>query len=167
MKILRRVVWRVRVPLAAWKSGGQDIAMEDGTKKDRDQKKDANTCEDSLCRRECLWNRYNIRRKTVNRERHLNTYKADSLAKHGRGDTEDIHRRNKPLFCEPDIGILGLRKLCDLLSKDGEDRIARSAGIKPGIYWMGPEVLFGALLVSVEGAIEDDIKVVGKGSLRG
>jgi len=44
--------------------------MEDGIKKDRDQKKNANTCKDSFCRRECLWNRY-IRRKIVNREAFL------------------------------------------------------------------------------------------------
>jgi hypothetical protein len=64
--------------------------------------------------------------------RHINTYKADSLAKHVSGETEDIHCRNKPL-CKPDIGILGLRELSKLLSKDGEDRIGRSAGFKLGI----------------------------------
>lgn len=45
----------------------QNIAMEDGIKKDRDQKKNANTCKDNFCWRECLWNRY-IRRNIVNRE---------------------------------------------------------------------------------------------------
>jgi len=64
--------------------------------------------------------------------RHLNTYKAGSLAKHGRGATKDIHCRNKPL-CESGIGVLGLRELGKLLSKDGEDRLARSAGFKAGI----------------------------------
>lgn len=63
---------------------------------------------------------------------HLNTHKASSLAKHVRGDTEDIHCRNKPL-CKSDIGILGLRELGELLSKDGEDRIGRSAAFKPRI----------------------------------
>jgi hypothetical protein len=63
---------------------------------------------------------------------HLNKYKPDSLAKYGRGDAEDIHCRIKPL-CESDIGILGLRELSKLLSKNGEDRIGRSAGFKLGI----------------------------------
>ena len=91
--------------------------------------------------------------------RHHGTCKADSFAKYGRGDPEHIHRRNQPL-CESDIGILGLRKL----SKGGTDRIGRSTGFKPGIQWMGSEVLLGALLVSIEGRVEDVIEVVGKGS---
>jgi hypothetical protein len=63
--------------------------------------------------------------------RHLNTDKADTLAKHGREDKEDIRSRNEPL-CEPAIGILRFGELGDLLSKDGEDFVRRITCLKDG-----------------------------------
>ena len=42
-------------------------------------------------------------------------------------------------------------------------RIASREVQASSLEYMGLEVLLGALLVSIEGAIEDGIKVVGKG----
>ena len=48
-----------------------------------------------------------------------------------------------------------------MLSKDGEDCIGRTTGLKPGGQWMGNEVLLGTPFVSIEGESENGIEVEG------
>jgi hypothetical protein len=113
MKILISIAWRARTPLAAWKPGVRISPWKMGSRRTETKRRTPTPAKITFAGENVYG--IDILEEILSTGRHLNAYKADTLAKHGRGDTEDIHCRNKPL-CESDIGILGLRELGEFLS---------------------------------------------------
>ena len=84
----------------------------------------------------------------------VETYQTDAPGYSGRKRGEDVDGWGQPLG-QSGVATAGYIKFLDLILKDGDDSVCRTAGLKLGCKRMREKVLLGLPLVGLERCFED------------
>ena len=87
----------------------------------------------------------------------VETYQTDTPRNSSRKCVEDVNGWAQPLG-QPLIATVRFVKLLNLIFKDGDNGGSRIAVLQLGCKRMGKEVLFGLLLVGLQGSFEDSLE---------